>query len=249
MFTKATGRKLLPEMANLLVIVSYKVFPAQMGGQKGIVHFYEQLKNYHTIVMAVSADNETAETSYTVEKCLYNNHRMALNFLRLSRLKKIVQEEKIDAIIAEHSYTGWIAWLLKKWTGLPFLIHSHNIETSRFRQMKKKGWRWFFYYEKWIHQKADFSFFKTEEEKMFAEKVFSLKPGKCMVLPYGVNTSKKIIDADHVLRQQYTIQNRNIFYFNGTLDYKPNKDALDTLINVINPALMASGIEYIILVS
>ncbi|HEV7333525.1 MAG TPA: glycosyltransferase family 4 protein [Flavisolibacter sp.] len=236
-------------MAKLLVIVSYNVFPPHMGGQKGIVHFYEHLKQHHSIVMAVSNDNEIIDTGYPVKNILFNNRHIALNLLRLHQLKTIIKKEKIDGIIAEHSYTGWIAWLLKKWTGKPFFIHSHNIETSRFKQMGKRGWGWYRRYEKWIHQKADFNFFKTEEERQYALRSFSVSPLKCDVVPYGINRLKKITDAHKKLRQLYNVQSRYIFYFNGTLDYAPNHEAVERIINNINPLLQQSGIDFIILIS
>ena len=220
-----------------------------MGGQKGIVHFYQHLKQHHIIVMAASSDNETADPGYRVENILFNHRRMGLNLLRLARLRNIIQSEGIDAIIAEHSYTGWIAWLLKKWTGIPFMIHSHNIEASRFKQMGKKGWKWYGGYEKWIHQKADFNFFKTEDEKLFAVREFSLLPQKCGIIPYGVSLNEKIAGAEQKFQQQYNLCNQYIFYFNGTLDYAPNQKAVERIIDSINPQLIDSGIDYTILIS
>ena len=157
-------------MATLLVIVSYKVFPAQMGGQKGIVHFYEHLKQHHAIRLVVSSDNEEPPTSYPVDRILFTHPRIVLNILRIGTLRKMIRKYGIDAIIAEHSYTGWMAWLLKKWTGIPFIIHSHNIETSRFRQMGRRGWEVYQRYERWIHRKADFSFFQNRRGKAICDK-------------------------------------------------------------------------------
>jgi glycosyltransferase involved in cell wall biosynthesis len=236
-------------MARLLVIVSYKVFPAQMGGQKGIVHFYDHLKLQHAIRLAVSGDNEELPNSYPVDRILFTHSRMALNILRISAMRKMIRTYRINAIIAEHSYTGWMAWLLKKWTGIPFIIHSHNIECSRFRQMGRRGWKAYQHYEKWIHRKADFSFFKTEEEKQFALKAFSLSASRCDVIPYGVNRVKKVANANQKLRQKYGIRARYIFYFNGTLDYLPNQVAVEHIVNDINPLLQEAGIDYIFLIS
>lgn len=236
-------------MAKLLVIVSYKVFPPQMGGQKGIVYFYDHLQQHHNLVMAVSRDNETPETVYRVENCLFNHQRMGLNIFRINRIRNLIKQESVDVIIAEHSYTGWLAWILKKWTGKPFFIHSHNMEASRFRQMGKRSWRWFYHYEKWIHQKADFNFFKTEEDKSFALRSFALTEKKCAVIPYGVPTIPKNPAAAKQVRQQFNIGTEYLFYFNGTLDYTPNRQAVETIINTIDPHLQNAGIDYTILIS
>jgi glycosyltransferase involved in cell wall biosynthesis len=236
-------------MANLLVIVSYKVFPPQMGGQKGIVHFYEHLKQHHSIFMVVSSDNSLVDLGYYVENFLFNNLRIGRNMLHLRRLKNIIKKEKIEAIIAEHSYTGWIGWLLKTWTGIPLIIHSHNIEASRFRQMGKKGWKWYQRYEAWIHKRADFSFFKTEEEKNFAIRVYALQEDKCGTIPYGVNSVRMIPDAAQKIKVQYQITNEHLFYFNGTLDYAPNREAVERIIDTIHPFLQARSLDFTILIS
>lgn len=220
-----------------------------MGGQKGIVFFYDHLRQYHDLVMAISGDNETTHSDYRVEDCLYNNQRIGLNIFRINRLRRLIQTESVDAIIAEHSYTGWIAWILKKWTGKPFFIHSHNIEASRFRQMGKRSWKAFHHYEKWIHQKADFSFFKTEEEKTFALRNFALTEKACAVIPYGVPTITKNPDAAQQVRQQFDISTEFLFYFNGTLDYTPNLQAVEVILEIIDPLLQDAGIDYTILIS
>lgn len=236
-------------MAKLLVIVSYKVFPPQMGGQKGIVFFYDHLRKYHDLVMAVSRDNGTPQTEYGIESFLFNNHRIGLNVFQIRRLIGLIKKEGVDVIIAEHSYTGWLAWILKQWTGKPFIIHSHNLEASRFRQMGKRGWKLFHHYEKWIHQKADFSFFKTEEEKKMALHDFALSEKVCAVIPYGVPIIQKNPGAAQRVRQQFNLSTEFLFYFNGTLDYLPNRLAVETIIESIDPLLQESGIDYTILIS
>jgi hypothetical protein len=60
--------------------------------------------------------------------------------------------------MAEHSYAGWIALLLKRSNHVPFIIHSHNLEAIRFRHMQRWWWKGYYHYERWIHQKADCNF-------------------------------------------------------------------------------------------
>lgn len=236
-------------MARLLVIVSYRIFPAHMGGQKGIAKFYHYLQQHHAIHMVVSRNNKPEQLPFAVERVLYPNNRIGLNILQLPRLRKIIRENNIDGIIAEHSYTGWIAWLLKKMTGRPFLIHSHNIETSRFQQMNKKGWKFFGHYEKWIHQKADFSFFKTAEEQVWAQHNFQLHSSKTAVIPYGVDEFCPVENAKQQVRERYIINIPHIFYFNGTLNYLPNTEAVEHLLHSINPLLQQTTLAYTILIS
>lgn len=235
-------------MANVLVLVSYKVFPAEMGGQKAVVNLYRYLAKHHKIHFAVSSDNDFVD-GYSVERILFPHSKMLWNVFRLRRLKNSCKKLKIDLIIAEHSYTGWLAYLLKKITGIPFLIRSHNMEASRFRQMKRRFWRLYSAYEKWIHQKADFHFFISEEDKATAVHKFGLAPAECEVIPYGVTRSKEVIAARKQLAEKFGILTREVFYFNGTLDYLPNTIAVENILKEINPRLQFKGLDYTIVIS
>lgn len=237
-------------MARLLSLTSFKIFPPHMGGQKGVFYFYKYLSNYHDIHMVVSRDNtEAIETTLPVYPMLYPNKEMIRNLFIIRRLADLVRKLDIDCIIAEHSYTGWIAWLLKKMTGRPFAIHSHNLETYRFKQMKRSWWPLYRLYEKWIHQKADCSFFISEIDKAIAVKEFNIEERKCWVAPYGIEPPNQIVDAHNVLKQQLGLHSKYIFYFNGTLDYEPNIEAVQHLIDKVNPELEKKQLDYTIIIS
>jgi polysaccharide biosynthesis protein PslH len=142
-------------MAKVLALVSFKIFPAHMGGQKGVAMFYQYLSAHDEVVMAASNDHyEPFEAPFPVQTILNPNRRMPANVFRLGELKNIVRKEKVNVIVAEHSYTAWLAYLLKRATGIPFIIHSHNLEAYRFRQMERSWWKLYNRYEKWIHQKT-----------------------------------------------------------------------------------------------
>lgn len=237
-------------MANILALVSFKIFPPHMGGQKGVALFYESIARHHKIFMAASKDNiETIEATYQVRTILFPNKKIGWNLLAVNKIKGWISKEKIDCTIAEHSYTGWMAYVLKKITGRPFIIHSHNLETYRFRQMGRRWWHGYKLYEKWIHQKADHNFFISEEDKEEAVKKFSLNALKCTVIPYGVENFIPIANAKETLKKNLGLTCDYIFYFNGTLDYEPNIEAVENLIYNVDPLLRRKGISYKILIS
>jgi polysaccharide biosynthesis protein PslH len=235
-------------MANVLVLVSYKVFPAEMGGQKAVTSLYHYLSKHHTVHFAVSADNEPVG-GYLVNRILFPHGKMLWNVFKIVHLKRLCRKYRIQLVIAEHSYTGWIAFLLKQLTNIPFLIRSHNIEASRFRQMKRPFWRIYNLYEKWIHKKADHNFFISEEDQATAIKQFGLARAKCDVVPYGINTPKNVVKAREKLAEKFAIHSPEVFYFNGTLDYLPNKVAVENIMEELNPRLQSKGLNYTIIVS
>jgi polysaccharide biosynthesis protein PslH len=233
---------------NVLGLVSFRIFPTHMGGQKGVALFYNYLQQHVNVLLAVSSDNQESETIKTIG-ILHPNKKIYLNFFRIGVLKKIIRKNKIDIIIAEHSYAGWIAWLLHKATGKPFILHSHNIESNRFRQMHKWWWKIYHWYEGWVHRKAHYNFFIGEEEMNFALKAFRLSPAKCAVITYGIE-EQKLQEDKLVLRKQLGLDGKKVLLlFNGTLDYEPNYHAVEVLINKIEPLLHNRLNNYEILIT
>jgi len=237
-------------MTRVLALVTFKVFPPHMGGQKGVALFYKHLKAFTDVYLAVSKNNEAAPSDVDVQPLLFSNRQTYLNPFVLRKLRKIIQQKKIELIIAEHSYTGWIAWLLKKTSQIPFVIHSHNIEALRFQQMARPWWKVYMRYEKWIHQQADHSFFISKEDEAFAIQNFGLQPQNCSVVTYGVEAPKQITISKQQWLQSLGLKgSETVFYFNGTLDYKPNYDAVQLLLNNIAPALQKVLLHFKIIVS
>jgi glycosyltransferase involved in cell wall biosynthesis len=235
-------------MANVLGLVSFRIFPTYMGGQKGVALFYKYLQQYLSVLLAVSNDNQDTDQTRT-EKLLHPNKKIYLNYFKRKQLKQMVASEKIDLIIAEHSYAGWLAWLVSKGSGKPFIIHSHNIESKRFREMQRWWWILYFGYERWIHRKADFNFFIADEDKQFAVSRFKLSPAKAAVVTYGIEPIR-IESNKQLLREQLGLTDKRfILLFNGTLDYQPTCEAVAVQVDTIEPLLRGKLKNYEIVIT
>jgi glycosyltransferase involved in cell wall biosynthesis len=221
---------------KVLGIVTFRIFPTHMGGQKGVALFYQYLSEYVEVLLAGSNDNQDSG-KIKMERVLFPNRQIYRNGWRIGAIKKIAIENSIDLIVAEHSYAGWIAWLASKRLRKPFIIHSHNIESSRFRQMHKWWWPLYRRYEAWIHRKADHNFFISEDDLRFAVKKFKLNPQSCTVVSYGVEATEINKDKAAIRKTLKLHEDETIFLFNGTLDYKPNHDAVVDLCEKIQPLL------------
>ena len=177
------------------------------------------------------------------------------NPLLFFKLKKLIGENKITDLLIVHPYFGWLAWLLKKTTGVRLSLLSHNIEAMRFKSMRKWWWRGLWQYEKNVHQIIDHNFFVTGEDLEFAVKNYDLSPGKCHVITYGIEWQQLPVahekqSAAAYLRKQYNIKNEEkILLFNGSLNYLPNIEAVNYILDFINPALLkTSDFKYKIII-
>jgi len=228
----------------VLGLVSFRVFPTHMGGQKGVALFYAHLKNELPVILAVSKDNRDSG-GLESHPLLYPNKIMYRNLFCIRALKVLIRSKNIQVVVAEHSYTGWLAWLLHK----PFIIHSHNIESGRFRYMHKWWWKLYRAYEGWIHRKADHNFFISEEDRTLAVEEFHVAKARSTVITYGIK--EPVLHPDKLLlRKELNLDTYSwIFLFNGTMDYTPNYQAVETLINHIDPLLRQKLEDYRIVIT
>jgi len=193
-------------------------------------------------------DNQQSTTIQT-RNVLYPNRKIYKNLFATKRLGQLVKDERIDVVVAEHSYTGWMAWMLQRATGKPFIIHSHNIESKRFQLMHQWWWRIYESYEGWIHRRARHNFFISREDMQFAIQHFKLSPDRCSVATYGIEEKKSAGDKKSVKKLIGIDSEVKILLFNGTLDYKPNYDAVVILADIIEPAIHKSGINFRIIIT
>ena len=242
---------LLPQPVNMsdeikiLSLVSYQFLPPRMGGQKGIALFNEYLGQKLDLHCVCTQNNDPRFAgSYRISNIISNSKTRYFNPVYFFRLRKIIRSEQITHLILEHPYYAWLALLLKWFCGVKLVVHSHNIESSRFKSMGKWWWGIMWHYEKFVHSRANLNFFIQEDDRLFAIKHYKLNPGKCHAITYGIEMDKApSADERHAARQTicstWNISPTDkLLLFNGTLDYKPNRDALDLILEKINPLLM-----------
>jgi glycosyltransferase involved in cell wall biosynthesis len=241
-------------MANVLSVVSYKIFPANFGGQKGIANFYEYFSKYHSLYfVTVKANNEDA-APYTIINKLSDSRTRYINIFYFFLLKKIIRQHNISHVIIEHPYYGWLGLLVKRFCKVKLIIHSHNIEAERFKTTKKWWWKLLWYYEKYVHSNADFTFSITESDRQYFINNYKIIPQKTAVITYGISwkdapTQTDRREAKNALLQKYSLPQETVLYlFNGALNYQPNLDAVKNIIEKINPLFIKENIVYKIII-
>jgi len=235
---------------KVLSLTWYKILPAVFGGQKGIACFNKSLANHFPLTCLCSHNNELpSDTPYKVLPELPVSKWQFINPFCWKKISRIAQQEKATHIILEHPYHAIAAYRAAKKCGAMLILHAHNIESERFRELGKWGWRILRAYEKWIHRKASLVLFKTSTDRDFAIGHFGIKADKCLLIPYGINRKKKADRraARESIGQRHGIPFTNkILLFAGTLDYQPNAEAVEAIYSKIAPAL--EGKPYTIII-
>lgn len=241
-------------MANVLSIVTYKIFPAKLGGQKGIALFNEYFSKQENLFCLTIKGNDPSLAPYKVFNLLNDNKFRYINIFNFFLIKKLVIENNISHIICEHPYYGWMALLVKYFCKVKVIIHSHNIESERFKTVGKWWWKILWHYEKWVHSHADFTFCITEQDRNYFLKNYNLPYEKSTVITYGIPwnhipSAMEKQEAKKILLAKYSLtRETNLYLFNGTLDYGPNLKALGNIINKINPLFIKKNLFYKIII-
>ncbi|MFT4092311.1 MAG: glycosyltransferase family 4 protein [Niabella sp.] len=219
--------------------------PAVTGGEKGIFLFLKHVARHARVTCFSVSENKDNSAGIGFFPLLGSTHKKwrYIDIRLFFSIKKTCKNENIGHIMIEHPYYAWLGYLLKKFAGLKLIVHSHNIEAARFKTMRKRWWRILYSYEKFAHQNADFNFFITEEDRKYAIQEYKLKADKCAVITYGIETAKAPGAEDKALSKRKVYDETGLpaetklILFNGTLDYLPNRDGLDRILNEIGPVL------------
>lgn len=235
-------------MKRIAAIIPYKIYPYNSGGQKSIALFYRFFSQKREITLICTSNNtKPADAAYTIAPLLGSSVVRYINPFLYFTIKPFINKNKIDVIIFEQPYFGWLAFLLKKFLKVKILIRSHNIEGLRFKSLQKWWWKILWHYEKWAHSIADFTFFIQQSDKEYAIANFNLDPNKTAVITSGITWNKPPAsaekeDAKRRLKELHNLsRDEKIIFFNGAFDYQPNRNALETIVYTINPTLIAKN--------
>src|SRR5687767_8596352 len=182
-------------MANvplrILSIIPYKILPAKLGGEKGIAVFNEYLAQRAELIGITTANNDPSlAKGYRLLNFLSDNRSRYGNIFLLRKIKEIIHKEKITHLITEHPYYGWLAWMLRKATGVTWVVHSHNIEYMRSMSIGRWWWKALRSYEGWAYRNADKVFFISDDDRNHAIKHLGADPRKSLTVTYGIEQSR-----------------------------------------------------------
>ena len=241
-------------MANVLSIVTYKIFPPKLGGQKGIALFNQYFSKEVNLFCFTILDNDPSLAVYKVFNQMKNGSFRYINPFNFRKIKKIIRENNISILVLEHPYYGWMALLLKKYCKVKLIVHSHNIESERFKTVGKWWWKILWHYEKWIHKKADFNFCINSKDQNYFREQFQIPFEKSAVITYGISwdtipsNSERELAKNSLLKRFSLSPETHLFLFNGTLNYQPNLIAVKNIIEKINPLFIQKQILYKIII-
>jgi glycosyltransferase involved in cell wall biosynthesis len=241
---------------HIASLVSYKILPAVLGGQKGIGLFNKYVARHVPFTCITTRNNDPkAAEGYEVLNILSNAPSRYINFFYFFTIRTIIRRRKITHLILEHPYYGWLGLLLKWFTNVPLVVHSHNIEGLRWKMLGKWWWKLLWRYEKYVHQQADYNFFIQESDREYAIQHFHLQPGRCTAITFGIewqtppSPEEKEKNRQALLQRHGIPANHCLLLFNGAFQYEPNLNGLQRILRDVNPGLQKNpDFNYTILI-
>jgi polysaccharide biosynthesis protein PslH len=241
---------------NIISLVSYSFLPAKSGGQKGIALFYKYFSRYHSVTIISTIKNDPAFVQgYELRNILPDSRLRYINPFIYFKIRQCIREKKATHFILEHPYYGWLGILLKKFCAVRLVVHSHNIESIRWKGLGKWWWRILWQYEKMTHRLADYNFFIQDTDRNYAIAAFGLDPAKCLTVSFGTEipsppSPEAQLSARKSLSQFLQVsESTPLLLFNGAFSYQPNREALENILYQINPRLQKSGFSYLLLIA
>jgi len=239
---------------NILSIAPYSILPAKSGGKITMRELHHHIGKICTDNVVSTADNED-NTAYRfiLQKVFSPSKLRYLPYTGLKKLYKICIERNVRFIHSEHHYMGFTAMALARKVGVPWFIRSHNIEAERFRSIGKIWWPLMRLFEKYIMRKANGIFFITQEDADWAKQHYGIQAEKCHFIPHGTHLTS--IPATNTNSKTHIAEENDIptdvpwLYFLGALDYEPNRQAVEYMLNDILPRLDAKGFRYRLLIA
>lgn len=213
--------------------------------------FNAYLAEHAPLLCLCSTANKRINASYRIRRSLPVGKTQFFNPLVWRRIYKVVKRERATHLILEFPYHGIAGVLCQRLLKTKLIVHAHNVEYLRFKEGGSGAWRWLYRLEKWTLRKADAVFFTTEEDLNTARKSFGLKEEGLTVAPYGAEEKKglKPEEARATIRHRHGLNEEEVLLlFAGTLDYKPNADAVVAIVERLIPLLNETALQYRIIV-
>lgn len=234
---------------SILTIAPYRILPVKSGGHAGIALFHDYLGKICPDHLVSTRDNDEPLTfSFDMHGIFSEKPQRYIPLHKYSELIRIAKTYDATAIICEHPYMVLSAIILARRLRVPWFLHSHNIESQRFKTLGKKWWPLMNSFERMAMRSANGVFFVTQEDAAWAQQHYGLPAPKCHVTPYGTVLHQP--PTGHYEAKQAMAAHEGFdasvpwLYFIGTLDYYPNTQAVSFILEEVLPRLDKAGVRY-----
>ncbi len=231
-------------MASIAFIVPYRFIPPGNGGHKAAYHLAAFGESPPELFVVSTEDNPVeGNTPFSLYRLLGKSKWRYLSFGQARKVKQLLSKKKAAACLLHQPFIGLILEPVLRKLNIPLYVWVQNIEYERFRSMKKWYWPVVFWVERHVYRKAEALFFIAPHEIAPAIKAFKLDGRRCFELPYicqrtSSPSSEEVAAARKKILERHGFSpEEKLLLFFGPQTYLPNREAVEKLLNKINPLL------------
>ncbi len=243
-------------MKKILIISPFNIFPPYSGAANRIYNLVKYLSrknrvfllcnNYKRICSDKNKSEYVSNLSNTVLYFVRSFKKLSqiINPLLLLEGLKIIKVNRPDYIIAEFTWSGLHAILLHFLTGVPYILDEHNVEFLRFDRIKRGNKLLIFLLKQYENLSCIFAhkiFCVSEVDRNLLIQNLNIDKNKIIIVPNGIDIDKiyRNEGKKETIRNELNIkENEKIILFYGTLDYKPNLEAVEIIHKEILPRII-----------
>ncbi|GJM36038.1 MAG: hypothetical protein DHS20C18_50390 [Saprospiraceae bacterium] len=240
---------------DIAMIVPYRFVPPFNGGHKAAFGFSDFMAQKAAFVCISTQNNDVEQASFPLLPLLPDGPAKYASPLVLSRLYRYFRQANIRQVILHQHFIGILLMPLILFTSLKFTVYIQNIEYQRFKSMRKWYWPIIYLSEYIVYRLAWRLQFISPDDLPIAVTQFGINTKKCGVTPYGTYRKKspdpaELSEARALINEKHGYApNEKLIIFFGPQTYQPNLEAVDRILDHINPWLQKHlGIPYRILI-
>lgn len=226
---------------KIAFVEPYKFLPPTGGGHKACYQFCSQTALFAELVCLSTTNNEIApHLPFQVVKLFQDIKLKYLNPFVAQKIYAYCKQEQITHLILMQPFMGLILLPVAKKLGIPLIIYSLNIEHERFATVGK----WWSPMMKWletiVYRRSQAVFFISYDDLTVAQEEMNLATQQTLFVPYGIEQTALEVDshgrAKKTIAAKHNLQADAIWLiFFGSLDYPPNIDGLQRLLDFFLP--------------
>lgn len=228
-------------LSRVAVVVPYTFIPPRNGGHHAAYGLCEFL-NFKVAIRVLSTFKCAEQIApFPIKGVMGNTSLKYLNPVVAARIYKYLNRERISHVIAHQPFIALLLVPVCKLLNIQLQIYVQNIEYQRFRSLGKWWWPWIFIFEYMIFHLSDFLYFISEDDIPLAKQSFRINQSKTGLVPFGTRynfTPTLSSVKKQTFREEHGyLHNEYLIIFFGPQSYKPNLQAVELLVERINPIL------------
>lgn len=233
-------------------LIWYKFLPVHFGGQKVIDSLNTLLSSEFDFIVICSKNNfANSQLQFPLLNVLPISKWQILNPLVWLKIVRVLNHYQITHLVLEHPYHVITAQLAKWFLKIKLIHHVHNIEHIRFKYFKNIQFHLIEILEKWMFKISNLNIFLSQEDEQYAISNKLIKSESSFILPYIItekDVANKLLVQQKIKQHLNISKETNILFFNGTLDYKPNSEAIENIFEKIVLELNQTNIDFKIII-